>query len=214
MARFNVGSKYPFIKVHFSLNGNPAFWGMYLPWEHKLESIELVMLECTEHHKVPSEWDPKPEPALDYDGFIFKGPDFEGKPTVWHNQYPRASYGQVSDAADRIVSLHIEDIEEIRKALDSGRTYELDAAFPFLDRILHGVYTLEHTDPSEIEDLFVKVQNLADFATQVRIAIQDASGRAVVTDKLTYGPTKKWLKGNYQSRFADESGEDSHFTID
>ncbi len=214
MARFNVGSKYPFIKVRFSHNGHPLFWGLYLPWEHTLDSIEVVMLDCVEQHRVPNEWDPAPVPMLIYDGFVFKGPDFEGKPTIWHNQYPHASYGQVSDAADRLVRLHITDTEEIRKVLDSDRTYEMNAALPYLDSLMHGIYTLEHSDPSEVEDVFTKIQKLTDFATQVRVAIQEASGRTIIADKLTYGPTKKWLKGNYKSRFTDDSSEDSHFTTD
>lgn len=49
-------------------------------------------LTVTEHHRVPGEW----SDDVQYDGFILN--DSEGR--VWHNQYPRASYGQISDTCD------------------------------------------------------------------------------------------------------------------
>ena len=67
-----------------------AFAGTYYPL-----SIELFKLKVIEHHKVA--WNINPYGERRYDGFILSTE--EGG--IWYNQYPVASYGQVSDVADR-----------------------------------------------------------------------------------------------------------------
>ena len=67
-----------------------AFNGAYYPL-----SIELFNLKVTEHHQVA--WDQDPKGKKQYDGFILTAEDG----SVWYNQYPRASYSQTSDTADR-----------------------------------------------------------------------------------------------------------------
>lgn len=63
-----------------------------VPQLFKIQSMRFFDLTVTEHHKVPGEWSDEKE----YDGFI--ATDKNGN--IWHNQYPRASYGQLSDSAD------------------------------------------------------------------------------------------------------------------
>jgi len=90
--RYNVGQKYIFINIQFTA---PAmcFGSTYLPWMDKLDGIELIELTCAEHRQVPGEWDDE----IKYDGFRFR--DTENR--LWNNQWPRASYGQLDDSADR-----------------------------------------------------------------------------------------------------------------
>ena len=56
--------------------------------------IKFIKLTVKEHHRVPSEW----ADDLDYDGYILTTDDG----TIYTNQYPRASYGQLSDYGDRV----------------------------------------------------------------------------------------------------------------
>jgi hypothetical protein len=87
--RFEINEQVPFIRENFEA-GRPRFGNLYLPWEDKLLSLEIIMLTCVEHHKVP--YDHDPEDKLDCDGYVFV--DVSGK--RYYNQYPKASYGQIS----------------------------------------------------------------------------------------------------------------------
>lgn len=82
-------------------------------------SIRLAKLTVSEHHRVPSEWDVDRKP--DCDGFILK----DDKGVEWRNQWPVASYGQVSDTADRRYKLK-EPTDEAEKAMFRVR---LDTGF-------------------------------------------------------------------------------------
>lgn len=93
--RYTPGQKVPFIKVDFTPAERNLFRRPYFPWCDTLNSIEMRLLVCVEHHKVPGDW----EDEVKYDGFIFK--DMEGK--EWYNQYPRASYGQLDDSQNTTV---------------------------------------------------------------------------------------------------------------
>jgi len=104
--RFTVGNRYTFIRTLFAPKEPGAFKGrLYQPWQDVLEGIEVISLDCVEHHKVP--WDQDPNGEKTADGFVFR--DLEGR--TWHNQYPTACYGQLDDTNDRVVFLHFETEE-------------------------------------------------------------------------------------------------------
>jgi hypothetical protein len=82
-------------------------------------------LTVKEHHKVRSEWQEETEEAT-CDGFILA--DKEGN--RFHNQYPTASYGQVTDTADRRFNLDIQHkgmpfAEYVEKHPDTVYDYHL-----------------------------------------------------------------------------------------
>ena len=85
-----IGFNYGFGKEVWFAPRPFAFNRAYYPL-----SIELFNLKVTEHHQVA--WDQDPKGKKQYDGFILTAEDG----SVWYNQYPRASYSQTSDTADR-----------------------------------------------------------------------------------------------------------------
>lgn len=74
-----------------------------MPYMYNLDDIvktSIVKLTVTEHHKVRHEYQGEGEsPTLD--GYVLT--DEAG--TIWHNQYPTASYEQLSDEGDNIYRL-------------------------------------------------------------------------------------------------------------
>ena len=89
--RLTVGQKYIFINIEYDRTV-PTFTSLYLPWQDELRKINLELLECVEHHRVPNAFDVEKKPA--YDGYVLR--DAEGD--LWHNQYPEAEFGQMSSA--------------------------------------------------------------------------------------------------------------------
>ena len=59
--------------------------------------IKFIKLTVKEHHKVPGDYDDE----VKYDGYILAADDG----TIFTNQYPRASYGQLDDRGDRIFDI-------------------------------------------------------------------------------------------------------------
>lgn len=78
------------------------------------EDIEFKKFIVTEHHKVGKEYDPTDMTA---DGYILK--DENG--LIYHNQYPIATYEQVSDSNDRIFTRSSDGMtqEEIQSLVDN-----------------------------------------------------------------------------------------------
>lgn len=124
--RFRLSSNMLFIHLNFTMK-NLRFWSLYLPWEDDLHSIDILEVECVEHHKVA--WDQDPDQEKKYDGFVFK--DGQGRP--WHNQYPRASYGQLDDSQNWTVRPGWEDLAD-----DEARMSYTDLGI-FLDRVWRGI---------------------------------------------------------------------------
>lgn len=106
MSRYNVGQKYLFVRTVFHCidpDDMQAKWvRLYMPWLHKLDRVEFLILECIEHHKVA--WDQDPNGEKKYDGFVFRrvGGNYE-RGNIWCNQYPHAAYGQLDDSNDRLI---------------------------------------------------------------------------------------------------------------
>ena len=95
--RYTIGQEIEVIGFNYGF-GNEVWFG-HRPFafngaDYPL-SIELFNLKVTEHHQVA--WDQDPKGKKQYDGFILTAEDG----SVWYNQYPRASYSQTSDTADR-----------------------------------------------------------------------------------------------------------------
>ena len=95
--RYTVGQE--IIVVGFNYGPGKEVWFNRRPFAFAEAnyplSIELFKLKVTEHHKVA--WGLDPSGERRYDGFILTTDTGE----VWYNQYPKASYSQVSDVADR-----------------------------------------------------------------------------------------------------------------
>lgn len=94
--RYSVGQE--IIIVNFTYGSTPDNRFSNRPFLFGAAVYPIVSFETltvTEHHKVP--WDQDPKGELKYDGFVLK----DSKGRIWHNQYPKASYGQISDQGDR-----------------------------------------------------------------------------------------------------------------
>lgn len=92
--RFTVGKPEAFIQVKFTRT-QAAFNPNYLPWRDKLEEIIITPLMCVHHEKVYGDWDDPEKEQPKHDGFIFED---QVTSKIYHNQYPRASYGQLDDS--------------------------------------------------------------------------------------------------------------------
>lgn len=86
----------------------------YMMWSNETPTdIKFIKLTIKEHHKVPGDYDEE----IKYDGYILAADDG----TIFTNQYPRASYGQVSDRGDRIFHIDFrgKTEEDFKKMVDN-----------------------------------------------------------------------------------------------
>lgn len=122
--------------VNFAYPGNITL-GLYSPPLLRNDlmptKINFVELEVTEHHRVPNSWGAADDKSCD--GYLLKTSDG----VEFANQYPSASYGQISDAADRRFHKHIESIEQLEK----GEPYEYNLLSDTLSLIYKGIDDLE-----------------------------------------------------------------------
>lgn len=213
--RFELNKKYPFVCVQFSTEHRQFLNGMssssFQPWNNALLGIVVKMLTCVEHHKVPNEWDETVPPKLDCDGFIFLDEETDVR---WANQYPRASYGQTTDTADRIVMRMFPEGTDY-KALPKDMIFEMELATHRLERLESGVYDTEviikkleaGIDVDKylpVEEIRSNSKDIAGFRDVLKAAIEHVVGRNIVIMPLTYGPTKKVLDGSFRAQFVDE----------
>jgi len=97
----------------------PFLWGnKEIPAE-----VDLEMLTVTDHFLTA--WDQDPDQEKKYDGYLL----LDSKGEIFANQYPLASYGQISDTGDRRFNYYVtegEDHGAIFKAFDMGekKVYE------------------------------------------------------------------------------------------
>jgi hypothetical protein len=92
--RYQLNERVIGIRVRFEPS-EPRFSSLYYPDTDKLLGIDLVEMKVIKHEKVAWDQDPNEEPK--YDGYVLEEPDG----TLHHNQYPKASYGQIDDSMDR-----------------------------------------------------------------------------------------------------------------
>lgn len=126
--RYTPGNKYHFIHIDYTV-GSPRFGSMYCPWDDILHGMTIKEFTCVEHHKVPGEWDDEKQ----HDGFIFK--DAEGN--AWHNQYPRASYGQISTDNDQRLWPSNEQADASLKRVNDHMFYFTELP-SFMESVLRG----------------------------------------------------------------------------
>lgn len=96
-SRFEVGKSYPFIGYTYtSEDGRNLSSHSYRYWEGMTVTTHLEMLACESEHDVP----------VDYSQDTAKGYILvDSKQRKAHNQYPSASYGQISNTADFIARI-------------------------------------------------------------------------------------------------------------
>lgn len=145
--RYSVGQIALYMFTEF-VPKNLRFNNLYYPWEDELVKIHFKKLVCKEHHRVPGSWDDE----VKYDGFIFSE-TVDGKETLFNNQYPRASYGQLDDSADwKIIDEHEDFVcyQDAEKVLES---------------LLRGVKELKDKEPDwakSIQDHYDQLLKLID----------------------------------------------------
>lgn len=129
--------------VHFGYNLHiPRTYGFYthpLMWDNiEPDDINIIKLTVTEHHKVPDNYDT--EGKLDYDGYLLKSEDGQ----TFTNQYPRASYGQLSDDGNRRFTIHIKDTDSLDKVRNGNpkAIFELHLLSEVLEKIKRGIKEL------------------------------------------------------------------------
>lgn len=91
--------------------------------------ITIVELLVKEHHKVAWEYDEAKE--LKHDGYLLQ--DKEG--FQWANQYPRASYGQLSTISDSRFTLYHPSPDEYDKLAKQGRMLECHLLTDFIGNV-------------------------------------------------------------------------------
>jgi hypothetical protein len=156
--RFSVGQK--LVVLNYVLNGRTSMFSnpVYRPWSDKLDEIKISTLTVDSQHDVPSSFDPSG--PKDYVGFLLK--DTAGQ--IWSNQYPHASYGQVSDAADWLFHRVLPNYDQ---ASDEQLSVYEDAS-QVLDRIQRGI--AHFSTPCQNLDLSLAEQlktHLADLTAQI-----------------------------------------------
>lgn len=97
------------------------------PEQYSIAQIFFNELTVTEHHKVPGEWDNEKK----YDGFIL----IDGQNRVWHNQYPRAIYGQLSDSSDDLFTTPL-----LKQLLIDNKSKGIDAGWDGLCKQFADIY--------------------------------------------------------------------------
>ncbi len=105
--------------IHFDIAGADGLDKTFarLPYmfgkDDAVEKIQIIKLTVKEHHKVRWDYDEdNAEPK--YDGFLLE--DEKGR--RWSNQYPTASYEQLSDSADRQFQIYTEGKENWDKLFE------------------------------------------------------------------------------------------------
>lgn len=108
--RYQVGKNYVFTSMVFA-EVNRGLWSLFKPWEDKISEMNVFELKCVEHHKVSDGYSEDKQ----HDGFIFELVHTNTNLPVgtrFDNQYPHASYGQLSTDADYELLPSFEGIPE------------------------------------------------------------------------------------------------------
>lgn len=159
ISRYQVGQK--LITVCFHFDGKPPMLGVTMPYLYDMKAptkIDLIQLEVIEEHNVPNAHAPKDGNYAV--GYVLK--DDHGR--IWHNQYPLAYYGQVSDEGNRTFSRHAATKEEATEILNSGESHHTYLLSEFFGNLSRGI---SHFSDNETIN-----------------AITDEEKRAAFTEKL------------------------------
>jgi hypothetical protein len=193
--RFVVGETYTFARTVYERTDKDIFSPLYMPWLDKLTEIQVINLECVEHHKVG--WEHAPDDKK-YDGF-FK--DQDGN--LWANQYPRASYGQLDDSGDRHVRRHFKDTELLATNAAGEFIKDAEGKHVIRDEALWAIHDDQFWKPYSLatsmlytirraidddKDTFDAAQRVAfmHYMQQFILKIEEVSGKLVHFMPLTY----------------------------
>lgn len=144
--RFQIGQKIPVISFIVAMNGRERSAIFFLPWDERIISSEIVYLTVTEHHKVGNGYDD----AKDCDGYVLEAATGE----KWFNQYPTASYGQLSTDADYYFR------RAVRTEQQPYRNYV--SLFTYMEGLLRGVYQFTHDEQLKNESRAQALQTIFD----------------------------------------------------
>lgn len=145
-SRFVPGETYHFFRVCIECNGN-TFWTTQCGVNDKIIDQEIITVICESEHRVPSDFDEEKK----YFGYRFV--DYEGN--VYDNQYPTASYGQMSDAQDRIVSRFVIEDGKIVECFD----------YILLTQVLSDIEDALNVNSRRFMEDIGSLQTTLDFAT-------------------------------------------------
>ncbi len=123
--------------------------------------ITIVELLVKEHHKVAWEYDEAKE--LKHDGYLLQ--DKEG--FQWANQYPRASYGQLSTISDSRFTLYHSSHDEYDKLAKQGRMLECHLLTDFIGNVYRFLDKAE--SQTEAPVLYERLTKLID---DIKIELQ------------------------------------------
>lgn len=148
ISRYQVGQK--LITVCFHFDGKPPMLGVIMPYFYDMKAptkIDLIRLEVIEEHEVPDAYDP--DSGNSSVGYVLK--DDQGR--IWHNQYPLAHYGQLSDEGNRTFSRRADTNEEATEILNSGESHHTYLLSKFFGNLSRGITHLSDEKAiNKIED--------------------------------------------------------------
>lgn len=176
--RYEIGQELFVINFVFQSNIDRQVSGIYhvpLLFDNEQPiNVNILKLTVSEHHKVPNEWDT--ENKLDCDGFMLRADDG----TVYANQYPRASYGQTSDTANRRFNRHQrEDAADTKELIalflkDTTKFYEGNLMTDTMASIEKGIVDLSTFLESNPDNENVKIKHAGLIELRERILQQFA----------------------------------------
>lgn len=104
MSRFKVNQTYYFIRNYITNAIGNTYWSTSLASNDTLHEIQIIKAVCESEHTVPVAYSEDRTTT----GYLF---NVDG--AVYHNQYPVAYYGQMSDVADRTIHRLNESADEL-----------------------------------------------------------------------------------------------------
>lgn len=165
--RFHVGQT--LFAVHF---GRPAVRGPFaffeLPARHDMEmptSINIIKLTVAEHHKVYWEYDDrKTDPT--HDGYLL----CDDAGTVYANQYPHATYGQISAESNSRFRVYLPGKGELTSRLeqDPRFIYEYHLLSDVLEKMEEGIKHLGEIKLTAADEIKAKAREHLQVLTQLR----------------------------------------------
>jgi hypothetical protein len=176
MARFQVGQLIIGYSFLIRMNYGKEIWTTSNIFNHPRLKVRFIVLECIEHHKVPITY------ADDRmgDGYIFK--DQDGN--TFNNQYPIASYGQVSDDNDWLF-YHYDPISKERISYHLFDNYITD--------LLSSIYDQSRKEKSDKTNLFLN-ELREEFFLMVRLYKEFTGDKLKFSSMKTIKPEETGFK--------------------
>jgi hypothetical protein len=200
--RFPVGTHRFFIDINYT-RGGQRMGNIYLPWMDTLNKINVVLLKSAEHHKVRNTHAPADSEA-DCDGFIFSmvKSNVENFPEDlrWLNQYPTASYGQISTAPDYYVMPEAAGRPEFVEYYVNNFSLHFEEAEAFLERIERGIHELGQAKSTD-DRAAGWIEALIKFREQVIEALNEVHACEILTEPQVH----RWNADPWLAQRHDQS---------